>query len=104
MVVQEVVEVAHLMVEELPHQLVEAAPFVLSGVQGGHIQTMQLNLFDVYLIGPNGHPETHYAVEAENEFEAARLSPVMLTVNSHCTPDQYKVISVKESIHIKAEK
>lgn len=64
---------------------------------------MQLNLFDVYLIGPSGHSETHYAVEAINQYEAARLSPVMLTVNSHCTPDQYTVIDVKESIHIKVE-
>ncbi len=56
-------------------------------------------LYDVELIGPSGYPETHFAVKADNEFEAARLSPIMLTANSHILPEQYTVISVKPSIY-----
>ena len=53
--------------------------------------------FDVVYISPVGIQGTHYAVEADNEFDAAAKTPVMLCYGTCYTPDQFTVISVCKS-------
>lgn len=57
-------------------------------------------LYDVTYIGPNGSCGVHYAVIADSEEHAAKLSPLMLTYSSAFSPTDYVVINVIPSIYI----
>jgi hypothetical protein len=53
--------------------------------------------FDVTYKSPSGIIGTHNAVEAQNEFEASRISPVMLSYGTPWQPEEFTVITVVTS-------
>lgn len=55
--------------------------------------------YDIHFINPVGNPGTHYALEADSPEEAAEQSPHWLAASSQWRPDQFKVISVEESVY-----
>jgi hypothetical protein len=53
--------------------------------------------FDIAYKSPAGITGTHIAVEASNEFEASRVSPVMLSYGTPWEPEEFTVLSVRTS-------
>ena len=53
--------------------------------------------FDVTYKSPKGTIGTHNAVKALNEFEASRISPVMLSYGTPWKPEEFTVMGVEVS-------
>ena len=56
-----------------------------------------MKYFDVTYKSPVGNTGTHNAVEALNEFEASRISPVMLSYGTPWKPEEFTVINAEAS-------
>lgn len=59
--------------------------------------------FDVKYISPIGNPGVHCALKAENKYEAARVSPVLLSYGTPWTPDQFSIVSVNLAAELPAQ-
>jgi hypothetical protein len=53
--------------------------------------------FDITYKSPSGTIGTHIAVEALNEFEASRISPVMLSYGTPWSPEEFTVLNTEIS-------
>lgn len=60
--------------------------------------------YDVEYISPIGNTGTHVAVESVNKYEAARISPVMLSLGTPWSPDKWSIVSVSLAARLPAEK
>lgn len=59
--------------------------------------------WDVTYQSPAGFTGIHYAVQAENEFDAAKTSPIILCYGTPWTPEEFKVLTVCSSKHLPQE-
>lgn len=59
--------------------------------------------YDLEFINPLGNTGTHYAFEAESPEEALAASPHWLAASSQWRPDQFKIVSIKQSIYNEKE-
>lgn len=60
--------------------------------------------FDVTYRTPNGIEGVHYAVEAVNQYEAARYTPIALCYATRYTPDMFTIVKVVRSKNIPIER
>ena len=60
--------------------------------------------FDVKYTSPVGNHGVHCALKAQNKYEAARISPVLLSFGTPWTPDQFNIVSVNLAAELPAHK
>lgn len=58
-----------------------------------------MDYYDVIYKSPAGYQGIHNAVEAENEFDAAKISPIMLCYGTPWSPEEFTVLRVQPSLN-----